>query len=207
MRATTRLTGGTALLALGLAAAACGHSTAARSTTPADHSTRASATLSASPAASPSLPPKPAECRTRSLRWTLVLLPAKSSGLRNARLTAANSGPEPCVFAGYPDFLVHNGKANSLRGVGHGHPKAVSLRSGAEVTVDLHYTPSDAKGTGGYCVRDSEALVSAPHNPDSGRTDVPVMDTHHHAAQIDACGDSISMSLPHYTPPSATTVR
>ncbi|MEU6217026.1 DUF4232 domain-containing protein [Streptomyces sp. NPDC047022] len=201
MRATTRLTGGISVLALGLAAAACGHSTADGSTTPADRATHASATPPASPAASPPLSPKPAECRTRSLRWTLVLLPAKSSGPRDARLTAANNGPEACVFSGYPAVLVHNGKANSLQGVGHGHPKAVTLRKGAKVTVDLRYTPSDEKGAGGYCVRDSEALVSAPHNPDSDRTDVPVMDAHHHAAQIDACGGSISMSPPRYTPP------
>ncbi|MEU2739281.1 DUF4232 domain-containing protein [Streptomyces sp. NPDC007095] len=187
---------------VGLAVTACGHEAGERRTT-----TPARGVASPSvPSATSSEAPKPAECRTGSLTWTLVLLPAKSSSRRDALLTAANNGPKTCVFAGYPGFSVHNGKANSLEGIGHGHPKPVTLHKGAGVRVDLQYTPRGAKGAGGYCVKEGEALVSAPHDPDRERTNVPVMDTHHAAAQIDGCGDSISLSLPHHTTaPTATT--
>lgn len=203
MRATTRLTAGLGVLMVGLAVTACGHEAGeGRTTTPASGVASPSV-----PSATSSEAPKPTECRTGSLTWTLVLLPTKSSSRRNALLTAVNNGPKTCVFAGYPGFSVHNGKANSLEGVGHGHPKPVTLHKGAGVTVDLQYTPRGAKGAGDYCVNEGEALVSAPHNPDRERTNVPVMDTHHAAAQIDACGDSISLSPPHYTATPTTTTR
>ncbi|MFF4935420.1 DUF4232 domain-containing protein [Streptomyces griseofuscus] len=204
MRATTRLTAGLGVVTVGLAITGCGHTAGQdKTTTPASSVASPSVTSSATHSEAP----KPAECRTASLTWTLVLLPTKSSSRRHARLTAANNGPRTCVFAGYPDVIVHNGKANSIEGVGHGHPKKVTLHQGARVTVDLQYTPRGAQGAGDYCVKEGEALVSAPRNPDLERTNVPVMDTHHAAAQIDACGDSISMSLPHYTPAPKTTTR
>ncbi|MET7892945.1 DUF4232 domain-containing protein [Streptomyces mirabilis] len=203
MRATTRLTAGLGVLMVGLAVTACGHGAGEDGTaTPASDAASPSVTSSATSSEAPN----PSECRTGSLTWTLVLLPTQSSSRRNALLTAANKGSKTCVFAGYPGFSVHNGKANSIEGVGHGHPKPVTLRKGAGVTFDLQYTPRGAKGAGDYCVKEGEALVSAPHNPDRDRTNVPVMDTHHAAAQIDACGDSISLSLPHdTTAPSITT--
>ncbi|MFJ1603658.1 DUF4232 domain-containing protein [Streptomyces sp. NPDC088253] len=207
MRATTRLTAGVGVLMVGLAVAACGHE-AGEDRTAAPASGVASPSVpSVTSSAASSEATKPTECRTGSLTWTLVLLPTKSSSRRNALLTAANNGPSTCVFAGYPGFSVHNGKANSIEGVGHGHPKPVTLHKGARVTVDLQYTLRGAKGAGDYCVNEGEALVSAPHNPDRERTNVPVMDTHHAAAQIDVCGDSISLSLPHYTTTPATTTR
>ncbi|MFF8029563.1 DUF4232 domain-containing protein [Streptomyces sp. NPDC007896] len=203
MRATTRLTTGLGVLMVGLAVTACGHESGeGRTTTPASGVASPSV-----PSATSSEAPKPTECRTGSLTWTLVLLPTKSSSRRDALLTAVNKGPKTCVFAGYPGLSVHNGKANSLEGVGHGYPKPVTLHKGAGVTVDLQYTPRGAKGAGDYCVNEGEALVSAPHNPDRERTNVPVMDTHHAAAQIDACGDSISLSLPRYTATPTTTTR
>nr|WP_256258073.1 DUF4232 domain-containing protein [Streptomyces mirabilis] len=192
---------------VGLAVTACGHKAGEDGTaTPASDLTSPSVPSVTSSATS-SEAPKPTECRTGSLTWTLVLLPTKSSSRRNALLTAANKGPKTCVFAGYPGFSVHNGKANSIAGIGHGLPKQVTLHKGARVTVDLQYTPRGAKGAGDYCVKEGEALVSAPHNPDRERTNVPVMDTHHAAARIDACGDSISLSPPHYTTTPSTTTR
>ncbi|MFB7241439.1 hypothetical protein CW362_12885 [Streptomyces populi] len=190
MRATTRLAAGSAVLTLALAVSACGH-------TDVQPHRAASTTGSASPAG----------CRTASLTWTLVLLPERTGGRRDARLTAANKAPEACLFAGYPGFSVHNGKANSIEGTGHGHPKSFTLRKGTGVTVDLRYTPRGAKGAGDYCVTENEALVSAPHNPDSDRVNVPVVETRHKAAEIDACGDSISMSPPRYTPAPASAAR
>ncbi|SFF02273.1 Protein of unknown function [Streptomyces mirabilis] len=207
MRATTHLTAGLGVLMVGLAVTACGHKAGEDGTaTPASDLTSPSVPSVTSSATS-SEAPKPTECRTGSLTWTLVLLPTKSSSRRNALLTAANKGPKTCVFAGYPGFSVHNGKANSIAGIGHGLPKQVTLHKGARVTVDLQYTPRGAKGAGDYCVKEGEALVSAPHNPDRERTNVPVMDTHHAAARIDACGDSISLSPPHYTTTPSTTTR
>ncbi|MFF3517142.1 DUF4232 domain-containing protein [Streptomyces sp. NPDC002573] len=179
---------------VGMALTACGHTAAQDKTTkPVTSSVSASATASAAQ------PPagKPAECRTKSLAWKLVLLPAKGSSRRDARLTAANPASRPCVFAGYPGVLIHNGKANSLEGVGHGHPKTVTLHKGAKVTVDLQYTPRGAKSAGDYCVTTDEVLVSAPHNPDDDRANIRVVDAHDRFAVIDACGESISMSLPH----------
>ncbi|MFF1740943.1 DUF4232 domain-containing protein [Streptomyces mirabilis] len=207
MRATTRLTAGWGVLMVGLALTACGHKAGENGTSTPASGVASPSVPSVTSSATSSEAPKPTGCRTGSLTWTLVLLPTKSSSRRNALLTAANKGPKTCVFAGYPGFSVHNGKANSIEGVGHGHPKAVTLHKGASVTVDLQYTPRGVKGAGDYCVKESEALVSAPHNPDRERTNVPVMDTHHAAAQIDACGDSISLSLPHYAPTPTTTTR
>ncbi|KAB1981208.1 DUF4232 domain-containing protein [Streptomyces triticiradicis] len=193
MRATTRLAAGSAVLTAALAVTACGHTTAQ------PHGAT-STTGSVSPSGGPSPARSPAECRTASLTWALVLLPERTGGRRDARLTVANDAPETCLFAGYPGFSVHNGKANSIEGVGHGHPRTIALRKGTGVTVDLRYTPRGAKGAGDYCVTENEALVSAPHDPDSDRVNVPVMEAHHKAAEIDACGDSVSMSLPRYTP-------
>ncbi|MEU6271102.1 DUF4232 domain-containing protein [Streptomyces populi] len=193
MRATTRRAAGSAVLTLALAVSACGH-------TDVQPHRAASTTGSTSPSGASSPARSPAGCRTASLTWTLVLLPERTGGRRDARLTAANNAPETCLFAGYPGFSVHNGKANSIEGVGHGHPKTLTLREGTGVTVDLRYTPRGAKGAGDYCVTENEALVSAPHNPDSDRVNVPVVGTRHKAAEIDACGDSVSMSLPRYTP-------
>ncbi|MET7981285.1 DUF4232 domain-containing protein [Streptomyces sp. NPDC005281] len=199
MRATTGLAAGLAVLTVGLVVTACG--TAAQPD-------RATSTIgSASPSGASSPGRNPAGCRTASLTWTLVLLPKETGSRRDARLTIANKAPETCLFAGYPGFSVHNGKANSLEGVGHGHPGSFTLRRGTGVTVDLHYAPRGAKGAGDYCVAENEALVSAPHNPDRDRVNIPVVETHHRAAEIDACGDSISMSPPRYTAAPASATR
>ncbi|WP_319748856.1 DUF4232 domain-containing protein [Streptomyces sp. AK02-04a] len=207
MRATTRLTAGLGVLMVGWAVTACGHQAGQDGTAPPASGVASPSVPSVTSSATSSEAPKPTACRTGSLTWTLVLLPTKSSSRRDALLTAVNNEPKTCVFAGYPGVSVHNGKANSIEGVGHGHPKPVTLHKGAGVTVDLQYTPRGAKGAGDYCVKEGEALVSAPHNPDRERTNVPVMDTHHAAAEIDACGDSISLSLPHHTTAPATTTR
>ncbi|MET8243832.1 DUF4232 domain-containing protein [Streptomyces sp. NPDC005202] len=183
------------MLAAGLALTTCG-STAGhdRAATPANRSVGPSTTSSGTPSAAP----KPGECRTSSLKWTLVLLDTKSSSRPNARLTAVNNNPGTCVFAGYPGIETHNGKAESIDGAGHGHPASVTLAQGAGATVDLHYTPRGTKGAGTWCVRQNEALVWAPH--DSDRALIPVMDTHHKPIPIDACGEYMSMAPPHYTP-------
>ncbi|MFF9407180.1 DUF4232 domain-containing protein [Streptomyces anandii] len=174
MRAKTRLAHSMAVLGVVMAVTACGNVKSEDET--------------AAPAA--------ANCRTGGLKWSLVLQPDRSSGRRDAHLTASNRGSAPCLFAGYPGLLIHNGKANSLDGVGQGHPEPITLRKGEELTVGLQYTPSGAKGAGSYCVHEPDALVSAPHAPESDRTDVPITDTHGHPTQIDACGDHISLSPP-----------
>jgi hypothetical protein len=66
------------------------------------------------------------------------------------------------------------------------------------VTVDIHYTPRGTKGTETWCVRQSEALVWAPH--DSDRALIPVMDTHHRTTPMDACGEYMAVAPPRYTP-------
>ncbi|MFJ9478689.1 hypothetical protein ACIRRI_27325, partial [Streptomyces mirabilis] len=87
------------------------------------------------------------------------------------------------------------------------HHTMIRKPSSSYLQLPYQYTPRSAKGAGDYCVKEGEALVSAPHNPDRERTNVPVVDTHHAAAEIDACGDSISLSLPHHTTAPATTTR
>lgn len=176
MRATTRLTGGLAVLMAGLALTACG-----TTTTEAHSNTKLS------------------NCRTASLKWTLVLLDKEKNGSRAAaRLTAVNKGPDTCVFNGYPGIEIHYGKAESIEGAGHGHPASFPLAAKATVTVDLHYTPRDTKGAGDWCVRQSDAVVWAPR--DSDRTVVPVLDRHRKPTAIDACGETLSMAPPHHAP-------
>ncbi|MFJ9821976.1 DUF4232 domain-containing protein [Streptomyces sp. NPDC101151] len=175
MRASTRPTGGTAVLMAALALTACGTTTATDA-----HDA------------------EPADCRTASLKWTLVLLDGEKGGSRpNARLTAVNKGPDTCVFDGYPGIEIHNGKAESIDGAGHGHPASFPLAGKATATVDIHYTPHDTNGTDTWCVRQSEAVVRAPH--DSDRTVVPVLDTHHRTTSIDACGESMALAAPRPT--------
>ncbi|MGW4563864.1 DUF4232 domain-containing protein [Streptomyces sp. NPDC004561] len=182
MRTTTRLTGPLALLTAALALTACGTTT--RTTPHTSHTSGASA------------PP----CRTTSLTWSLVLLGGGADGgaRPDARLTAVNKGPGACVFDGYPGVEIHNGKADSIEGAGHGHPASLALPGKAAATVDLRYTPGGTKGAGTWCVRQNEAVVSAPH--DSTRTTVPVTDAHHRPTAIDACGDTIAMEPPRRTP-------
>ncbi|SOD80828.1 DUF4232 domain-containing protein [Streptomyces sp. Ag109_G2-15] len=177
-RTTARPSGGLAVLMAvlmaGLALAACGTSTEADDTALGN-------------------------CRTGSLKWTLVLLGKEKGGSRaDARLTAVNKGPDSCVFDGYPGIEIHNGKAESIDGAGPGHPASFPLSAKAAVTVDLHYTPHGTKGADDWCVRQSEAVVRAPH--DSDRTVVPVLDRHRRTAVIDACGETLSMAPPHRTP-------
>ncbi|MFF4571916.1 DUF4232 domain-containing protein [Streptomyces sp. NPDC001410] len=177
MRATTRLTGGLAVLTAGLALTACGTTT----TTEAHDDAKLS------------------NCRTSSLKWTLVLLGKERGGSRGeARLTAVNKGPDTCVFNGYPGIEIHNGKAESIDGAGHGHPASFSLAAKATVTVDVHYTPRGTKGAGDWCVRQGEAVLWAPH--DSDRTVVPVLDRHRKTTVIDACGETLSLAPPHHAP-------
>ncbi|ANP50420.1 hypothetical protein J2Z21_000805 [Streptomyces griseochromogenes] len=174
MRATTRLTGGLAVVTAALALTACG------TTTEADAA-------------------KLSDCRTGSLKWTLVLLGEEKGGSRpDARLTAVNEGPDACVFNGYPGIEIHNGKAESVDGAGHGHPASFPLDTKATVAVDLRYTPPGTKGADGWCVRQSEALVRAPH--DSHPIVVPVLDRHRKPAVIDACGETLSLAPPHREP-------
>ncbi|MEU8587864.1 DUF4232 domain-containing protein [Streptomyces sp. NPDC048664] len=205
MRATTtRLAAGMAVLTIGLAATACGHTTTAKPATPKPAASKpgtpkpaTSKPATSKPATSKPATSKPTDCRTHSLVWTLVLLPAKSgSGPHTARLTAANKGPGPCVFAGYPDVQIHNGKADSLEATGPGHPRPLTLDKGAKATVDLRYTPSGTHGAADYCVTEPTALVAAPHAPDTDRTDVPVTTPTHHRTHLTACGDTITMSTP-----------
>lgn len=177
MRAKTRLAHSMAALGVVVAVTACGNVNSQDDT--------------AAPVA--------AGCRTGGLKWSLVLQSDKSGSRRDAHLTASNRGAEPCVFAGYPGLLIHNGKANSIDGVGQGQPEAITLRKGEKLTVGLQYTPSGTEGAGSYCVREPDALVSAPHASEADRTDVPITDAHGHPTQIDACGDHISMSPPHLT--------
>ncbi|MFC9926120.1 DUF4232 domain-containing protein [Streptomyces sp. NPDC127190] len=184
MRATTRLTGALTALTTGLLLTACGTS-ATVSTTP-------STTLTAEPAT-----PLRA-CRTAALTWTLTVL--GSAGPGRARLTAVNQGSTPCEFHGYPALEIHNGKADSIEGAGHGGGNALTLpeRARRTVTVDLRYTRRGTKGADDWCVRQSEAVVRAPH--DSGAATVPVTDTRHRSASIDACGQTLAMAPPRLTP-------
>ncbi|MFE2099042.1 DUF4232 domain-containing protein [Streptomyces sp. PTD9-10] len=176
MRTTTRLTGGLAVLMAGLALTACG-----TSTTEAQDDTKLS------------------NCRTASLKWTLVLLGKEKGGSRgDARLTAVNKGPDACVFNGYPGIEIHYGKAESIDGAGHGHAASFPLAPKAAATVDVHYTPRGTKGAGDWCVRQGEAVVWAPR--DSDRTVVPVLDRHRKATVIDACGETLSMAPPRHAP-------
>ncbi|MGW1167935.1 DUF4232 domain-containing protein [Streptomyces sp. NPDC001153] len=176
MPATTRLTTGLAVLATGLALAACGTTT----------------TTTAEGTAAP-------PCRTASLAWTLTELGTeRGTGRAQARLTAVNKGPGTCVFDGYPGLEIHNGKAESIEGSGHGHPAAVALPAKAAVTVDLRYTPGGTNGAGDWCVRQREAVVRAPH--DSRAAVVPVTDAHRKATAIDACGDTVSLAPPRRAP-------
>ncbi|MET8563819.1 DUF4232 domain-containing protein [Streptomyces flaveolus] len=178
MRATTRLTSGLAALTAGLALTACGTATTAEpdATTP--------------------------PCRTASLTWTLSLLDGggtkKGAGRPDARLTAVNEAPGACVFAGYPVLEIHNGKAESIEGTGQGRPDTLTLPGKGSVTVDLHYTRRGTKGAGTWCVRQGEASVRAPH--DTRGAVVPVTDAHGKAATIDACGETLTMAVPHRTP-------
>ncbi|MGW2711281.1 DUF4232 domain-containing protein [Streptomyces sp. NPDC001356] len=184
MRLTTRLAGGLTLLTAGLALTACGHGTKAAPDTAAPDATA---------------PP----CRTASLTWTLSLLDGdgtrQGTGRPDARLTAVNKGPGPCVFAGYPVLEIHNGKAEGVEGTGRGRPASLALPGGASVTVDLDYTRRGTKGADdGWCVRQTEASVRAPH--DTRGTVVPVTDAHGRAATIDACGETLAMAVPRRTP-------
>lgn len=176
MRATTRLTTGLAVLTAGLTLTACGTTT----------------TTTAKGTAAP-------PCRTASLAWTLAMLGTEhGTGRAHARLTAVNKGPGACVFDGFPGLEIHNGKAESIEGAGHGHPAAAALPAKAAVTVDLRYTPGGTSGAGDWCVRQREAVVRAPH--DSRAAVVPVTDAHHRAVAIDACGETVSMAAPRRTP-------
>ncbi|KOV66925.1 DUF4232 domain-containing protein [Streptomyces sp. MMG1121] len=174
MRATNRpTTGALAVLTAALALTACG-------TTTTDSKRDAGLT----------------PCRTAALRWSLTLAGTdRGAGPAHARLTAVNKGPGSCVFDGYPGLEIHNGKADSIEGAGHGRPDPVPLPGKASLTVDLRYTPRGANGAGGWCVQQPEAVIRAPH--DSGAAVVPVRDAHGKAAQIDACGDSITLAAPH----------
>ncbi|MFI2203077.1 DUF4232 domain-containing protein [Streptomyces sp. NPDC020192] len=176
MRATTtRLTsGGLAVLTAGLTLTACG-------------------TTTGSTASEPAVP----SCRTASLTWTLTLLGRDGGGPARARLKAVNKGPGPCVFDGFPGLEIHNGKADSIEGSGHGRPAAVSLPGNgkAAVTVDLRYTPAGTSGAGDWCVRQNEAVVRAPH--DTNPAVVPVTDGHGRTTVIDACGQTLSLAAPH----------
>lgn len=174
MRATTRLTCGLAAVTAALALTACG------TTTEADDA-------------------KLGDCRTASLKWRLELLGKdKADSRHRARLTAVNKGPDTCVFGGYPGIEIHDGKAESIDGSGHGHPASFPLDEGATVTVDVRYTPSGAKGAGTWCVRASEAVVRAPHDSDGAV--VPVLDRHRKPAVIDACGETLALAPPHREP-------
>jgi Protein of unknown function (DUF4232) len=176
MRATHRLTTGLAVLTAGLTLTACGTTT----------STTAKGT------AAPS-------CRTASLAWRLALLGTEQgTGRAHARLIAVNRGPGSCVFDGYPGLEIHNGKAESIDGAGHGHPAAVTLPAKAAVGVDLRYTPGGTDGGGDWCVRQREAVVRAPH--DSRLAVVPVTDGQRRATAIDACGETMTMTPPRRAP-------
>ncbi|MEU0004314.1 DUF4232 domain-containing protein [Streptomyces sp. NPDC006314] len=176
MRTTTRLAGGLAVLTAGLALTSCATTTTAESDA--------------------AVPP----CRTSSLKWTLSLLDsADKDGKRpNARLTAANKGPGTCVFDGYPGVEIHNGKAETIDGAGRGHAASLSVPGKATVVIDLRYTPRGAKGAGLYCVRQSDAVVWAPH--DTHRAVVPVVDAHRKTGAIDACGETMALEPPRRTP-------
>ncbi|MFH9084018.1 DUF4232 domain-containing protein [Streptomyces sp. NPDC017673] len=185
MRVTTRLAGGLTLLTAGLALTSC------------DTGTTAAPDATAPP------------CRTASLTWTLSLLDGdgadeggdreKGTDRPDARLTAANKGPGACVFAGYPVLEIHNGKAESIEGTGRGRPASLVLSGGDSVTVDLHYTRRGAKGADdSWCVRQGEASVRAPH--DTRDTVVPVTDARGKTTTIDACGETLAMTVPRRTP-------
>ncbi|AOR31335.1 hypothetical protein BFF78_10075 [Streptomyces fodineus] len=182
MRATRRLTGVLAMVTAGMVTAGLALTACGTTTT----TTRARATPDAS------APP----CRTAALTWSLVLLGgSENGGLRpNARMTAINKGSKTCVFDGYPGVEIHNGKAESIDGSGLGHPAPLPLPGKAAVTVDLRYVPRDPKGTNTWCVRQSEAVVWAPH--DSDRVVVPVTDAHRKSVTLDACGQIIAMEPP-----------
>ncbi|GAA1912216.1 DUF4232 domain-containing protein [Streptantibioticus ferralitis] len=195
MRAKLRLVGAVAVFTAGLAVAACGP-TAAHGTggPPPPHSVRSS--RPAAPAVSHgSLP----TCRTHALKWTFTLLNAEGPGQQpNARLSAVNRGKDRCVFGGYPGVDVHNGKANSVDGVGRGRPAPVTLPKGEGVTVDVRYTPRGTKGASDLCVSESEAVVRAPQ--DAARAAVPITDTRHKTAKFKACGETMLLSPPRHTP-------
>ncbi|MEU5538362.1 DUF4232 domain-containing protein [Streptomyces sp. NPDC020362] len=175
MRATTSPASAVCILVAGLALTACG-------TTVEAHDTRLG------------------NCRTGSLKWTLVLLGRDRGDSRHgARLTALNKGPDTCVFDGYPGLEIHNGKAETIDGAGHGHPASFPLAAQASVAVDVHYRPSGTKGAGVYCVRDTEAVVRAPHDTD--RAVIPVRDRHRRTVVMDACGETLSLAPPRRTAP------
>ncbi len=53
-----------------------------------------------------------ANCTTKGLKWKVTVLKKKArTPHREARLSAVNTGANGCVFRGYPDFMVHAGKA------------------------------------------------------------------------------------------------
>ncbi|MFF7097891.1 DUF4232 domain-containing protein [Streptomyces rubradiris] len=194
MPATIRPAGRLAALTAGLTLAAGLTLTACDTTTTAAPGTATTATPDAT------APP----CRTAALSWTLSLLDgdgvhgadgAEREGDRSgARLTAVNKGSGACRFAGYPDLAIHNGKADGIEGAGSGRPAAVALPGHAAVTVDLRYTRRGTPGAGTWCVRQREAVVTAPH--DTHGTVVPVTDAHGKAAVLDACGETIAMAPP-----------
>ncbi|GAA2729089.1 DUF4232 domain-containing protein [Streptomyces nogalater] len=195
MPATTRPAGGLAALTTGLALMAHLTLTACDTTTTATPDATTTATTTATPEAT--APP----CRTAALTWTLSLLDgagAQRGGDRSgARLTAVNKGSGACVFAGYPSLEIHNGKADGIEGAGSGRPAAVALPGRAAVTVDLRYTRRGTPGADTWCVRQHEAVVTAPH--DAHGAVVPVTDAHGKAAVLDACGETIAMAPPQRT--------
>ncbi|CAL9289712.1 DUF4232 domain-containing protein [Streptomyces sp. SudanB182_2057] len=202
MPATTRPAGRRAVLTAGLALAAGLTLTACATTTTATPGTTTTATPGTATTATPDATAPP--CRTAALSWTLSLLDgdgvhgadgAEREGDRSgARLTAVNKGAGDCVFAGYPGLALHNGKADGIEGAGSGRPAAVALPGHAAVTVDLRYTRRGTPGAGTWCVRQHEAVVTAPH--DTHGTVVPVTDGHGKAAVLDACGETIAMAPP-----------
>ncbi|MEV5592809.1 DUF4232 domain-containing protein [Streptomyces sp. NPDC052496] len=139
-----------------------------------------------------------ANCTTKALKWKVTVLKKKArTPHREARLAAVNTGADGCVFRGYPEFLVHSGKAGQADGVGQGRTRPVSVPSGKGVVVDLRYRDVEAgrPGDGDCWVKNGSAVVAAPRDGD--RTEVGVQDEKGRRMEfMDVCDHRIRMAPP-----------
>ncbi|MFH8595427.1 MULTISPECIES: DUF4232 domain-containing protein [Streptomyces] len=138
-----------------------------------------------------------ANCTTKGLKWKVTVLKKKArTPHREARLSAVNTGANGCVFRGYPDFMVHAGKAWQADAVGQGRTRPVSLPSGKGVVVDLRYRDAEVKPTedGGCWAKGDDVVVGAPR--DGGRTAIKAQDEKGRRTDMVLCDYRISMAPP-----------
>ncbi|GAU65025.1 hypothetical protein SSP35_01_03620 [Streptomyces sp. NBRC 110611] len=168
---------------------------------------------------SPRMMPLHAACTTKGLSWKLTLLKKKPhSTHRDATLSIANKGPEPCAFRGFPRLEVRIGKGPSSDAKGRGRPAPIDLPRGGTLTTPLRYKDSDSRPPRPHAPNDRNALnnpngpngpnashgclisndtawVTAPHDRGDGQP-ITARDEAGKPAQMNICGDTIWMSPP-----------